>query len=471
MSFTRTLRRTIALASERSIEYEKPEQERLSLVQRVFGPRSNAEGALDAYLDSLDRVSALKLMSLMYAGRGDGDILELYADFAAAYGDETPESHRLSEKAPLARYLSQGLEQAAGANLDLEADWEAIVKSEGLGPREPKRRREPSAARRPSRDPIGEGAEIFADVAGHWPEGVILPGPDISKFFDLLAHETAGAVIVDFIDQKNWDSLTGYSYDEASHFLELYWHDYRALDTEDGPPDSDTTFFPLSLYALLVRVREIQIVPAGRTAFFAISGYSLSRNELRDQLAVGATEYQCEQEGFFSTRCVRRLGKQVHQFRVMDTPLYTTLIAPKMRWLDTELSRYVMYEVNLARVASVVERATLALRTHWRLEGVINEKANTIRRSWEQALKIEVLYRGIQPEKAYAKLRLGDLLSVLRGNGAGAAGAGRVIRLANEFSHDAGTPTRVEDALEMATFVQDYISQMTGEIRRKVQGR
>src|SRR4029450_2968862 len=85
------------------------------------------------------------------------------------------------------------------------------------------------------RHPIGDKGAIFKEIAAEWNGDVIQDPADVSRFFDTLQDRTAGLVILDFIDIASWDQIEGHAFDTATGYLELYWHDFRAIDAERRP--------------------------------------------------------------------------------------------------------------------------------------------------------------------------------------------------------------------------------------------
>ena len=127
-----------------------------------------------------------------------------------------------------------------------------------------------------------------------------------------------------------------------------------------------------------------------------------------------------------------------------------------------------LFDANLLRVRLSLQRAASALQAI-RADDIdaICEKANTIRRNWEQAMKIELVYRDFKPKDSYGQLLLGDLIKLLKDFHASttATPVGRIIGWANELSHDAGRAIEVQKAQEIAAHVSTYVESLRQQIR------
>ena len=291
---------------------------------------------------------------------------------------------------------------------------------------------------------------------------------EIARFFALLQEKTDGRVILDFIDMACWDQIEGHSFDPATGYLELYWHDYRQVDATKGRAEPSNLFWSASLYGLLIRLREIRIVRVSEVTVFLLCGHTIERSEIKARLTPGSTDHQSTTDRLFSSRFRRSVNNQVHVFDVLTSPLYTAAILPKDRRLETSFSRAVMFELNLHRVRLSVDRAARAIkRADPSDTDAICEKVNTIRRNWEQALKIEVILHNLRPNDTYDSLLLGDLLNMLKSIPKNEIGPlpGKVIGWANELSHDAGRAIELTKALTIAEYVAAYVERLTSRVR------
>lgn len=469
----------IPLAEERNVEDQGIDEQLGLRIGYEWGSDAALKGrlalrpagrALLDYLASLPADVLFKLRTLMYVGRGDSDdVIGLHADLGDDPVDVDAAVSSMIEKAPLPRYLQRGLEAAERRSVDLDGDW--LAPSDQPSPIETSAVTRPQPAERAfplGRHPIGDGGAIFKEIAAEWTGDVIQGPEDVLRFFDTLQDRTAGLVILDFIDMASWDQIEGHAFDKTTGHLELYWHDFRAIDAESGRSELDATFFSASLYGLLIRIQEIRIVRGDAAAAFLLSGQTLDHKGIKNRLAHGADEHQAVQDRFFSSRFVRRIGDQCHVFDVLASPLYTAAILPKAMGIPTSASRNLLFSANLQRVRASLQRAAIALqRVSPDDIDTICEKTNTIRRNWEQALKIEIVYRDLRPNESYSSLLLGDLIKLLKDVHTSATNTpiGRIIGWANELSHDAGRAIEVQKAQEIAAHVSMYVESLKNQIR------
>jgi hypothetical protein len=434
-----------------------------------------ARKALSEYLAAQTPTTVFKLCALMYFGRGDsGHLFNLHSDLCTDCEGSIGAIHTMMEKAPLDEYLRQGVAAACSEGIQLDEDWPQRGQNarrrrttiKGPEPVRPKTSR-PEPTGLPF-DPIREGGRLFKDLAERWESDVITERQQMARFLQELIDCTGGWVILDFIDLAGWDQIDGYTFDQTSGNLELYWHDNRAINAAGGREEIELMAFPASLYGLMMRLQEIRIVRGSDAAVFLLAGHATDHAEIKGQLAAGCSEFEVFPDNLFSSRAVRRWGEQVHVFDVLQSPLYTVALLPKGPHLSAAFSRRVLFDANLRRVKSKLDRAIDALRSMDASDNdAVCEKVNTIRRYWEQALKIEIVYRDLRPKKGYSGLLIGNLIKELRdcddpGN---SELTGRFIGWANELSHDAGREIKRDRAVLIAEHVYGYVQGLHQKIQ------
>ena len=271
-----------------------------------------AEQALGAYLESQSDDVILKIRTLMYVGRGDAeDVLDFHLDLTEKHSvDDAMNS--ITEKLPLPTYLRRGLEVAKKTNVDLDSSWPSgigrvcvtlpvsdIPTSWYANHSRFKKLKEIKE------DPIRDGGRIFGEIADHWPGGSIPVPEHVETFFQLIGERTAGQVILDFIDLDCWDCIDGYRFVQSNCNLELYWNDNRVADARNVRSEIDRSFFPASLYGILIRLQEIRVVRGHGLASFLLCGQTLDHTEIKQQLRAESDEYVLFPDHFFSSRAVR----------------------------------------------------------------------------------------------------------------------------------------------------------------------
>lgn len=422
------------------------------------------------FLRSLPPDLVLQLRTVMYLGRGDAADPHALHDRLLRENPSVDDAMRaISEKLPLADYISRGLPMFQAAN----------PHDKTLPPRPPPFP-QPTRSRHATKPPpaclpvytiskpdppadiMRDSGRIFLDIASRWDETV---SPDqIQALFSSIKRRTGGWVIVDFVDLGSWDCIEGFTFDKARNILTLYWHDFRG---RSGDKDPSITVFPAALYGLVIHLQEVRIVRGKKSAIFLLRGYALSEKDVKRQLTIAGSEVTVSNEAFFAIRAVRKIGGQAHVFDALSSALYTVAIVPKGIDASKIDSRLLLLSANLSTVRAdlelVIEELSL-LDAAKRL--AIQEKANTARRLLEAALKIEIVYRDLKPKKPYGKLLLGDLLGELSPHHPPWEHEllGRMAGWANDFSHDTGRPVRLEIARLLAVCCLAYIELLTLEI-------
>ncbi len=89
--------------------------------QSVLPPPQEKE--LRDFLSSLSEESVYQLMLVMYLGRGDfgtDDLAGCYHALKGTFGDQKHAASQMMDKAPLADYLSDGLEELRKHHIDVD---------------------------------------------------------------------------------------------------------------------------------------------------------------------------------------------------------------------------------------------------------------------------------------------------------------------------------------------------------------
>ena len=92
-------------------------------VNEKSAPSPPAEKELRAFLASHSEDMLYQLMLIMYLGRGDiavEDLAEYYEALKGTFGDPEHAASQMTDKAPLADYLSDGLEELHQHKIDAD---------------------------------------------------------------------------------------------------------------------------------------------------------------------------------------------------------------------------------------------------------------------------------------------------------------------------------------------------------------
>jgi hypothetical protein len=281
----------------------------------------------------------------------------------------------------------------------------------------------------------------------------------IDSFFRTLHEKTKGLVITDFLDTANWDVIEGYHIDVSTRKTTLLWHDFSKHTEEEEEAEMRRMIFPGTRYGLTLWINNIMPVPIGDFYAFAVNGFSKTLNEIKKEFALKKTEHHIFDDSFFEKRIAFKPQNDWDVFDIHCTPIYSILIIPKNCGIAAHKSRQILYYLN---IKEVLERLTSSLSALETMDpqnaDAICEKANTIRRSVESLLKLEICFLKIKPTKGYSQILLGDLISLVK-TGKDESIVKMLNFLAeslNELSHDTGTPVDIAKAKACAMFAIAY---------------
>jgi Protein of unknown function (DUF3775) len=127
MTLLEAARKVIGLAREVHDYYaaELPRRHRhypLVSADEESAPPPPAEKELRAFLSSLPEDTLYQLILIMYLGRGDfgvDDLAGYYQTLKGTFGDPEQVASQMTDKAPLADYLSDGLEELRKQRIDV----------------------------------------------------------------------------------------------------------------------------------------------------------------------------------------------------------------------------------------------------------------------------------------------------------------------------------------------------------------
>lgn len=315
-------------------------------------------------------------------------------------------------------------------------------------------------------DPIREGTKIFLELASEF-EGKI-DDEKVDQFFQRLMTLTRGLVILDFLDSANWDMIQSFRFDRESKNLSLIWHDYEGQEESEEEKSLRKLAFPGDSYELHIKLRSIEVIRGKSFCIFVLNGYATEDKELKKLYGGEADEFHFDNESFFSKGIYRKRGTDWRVIRAHHTPLYSIAILPKncgMSALDSKKVLYLKnYEACEERLRAVIDELD---KVDTKNEDAICEKANSIRRILENALKVECSFNDVMPKKGYSHLRLGDLVSLIK-DGKDEAETkilNQAVISLNQLSHDSGHPVKKQEAQVVAVLVLCYLRLRPYEVK------
>lgn len=318
-------------------------------------------------------------------------------------------------------------------------------------------------------DPIKQGAQIFRQVADQysWTETENIN--EAKECLDELLKATEGLVILDFLDAGNWDCIEKIEIEDD--IMKITWHDYRNKQESNIAKELRSLAFPAELYALIIRFYELKIIKVKDTAVFLIRGYALKDKEIKKAVGTGADEIKIyDEKNLFSRRAAVRRRDTIELYDCINTPIFSLVIVPKGAGTSSGRSRQALYAVNMFEAKNRLDKVRQALENEsLNDKDIICEKANTVRRIFENILKIELCYRHRQVDikKDYSDLLLGDLVKYVKDfkDESTSSCLTQIAILANELSHDSGKPIIRVKALLLVTLAIAYSFLLEFEIK------
>lgn len=290
---------------------------------------------------------------------------------------------------------------------------------------------------------------------------------EIESFWRNLVAATGGLVIIDFLDNANWDYFTDVKYEPSTGVLRVVWRDYAGRHMADLTRD----VFPGDMYGFFMRLQSVRVVARGSLVLFMLRGYTVREKEIAALLKTDVDEYQVDKESLFRRTVYKRNSNHWEVWDCHVAPLYSVAILPKGVGASSWQANLLLYLENLgvADDELIRHRHNLAALPP-SASTEIAVRANAIRRVLESVLKIECAYREIHPAREYPELKLGDLVSALK---KGRTEEERrklnhVVRVLNEYSHDSGFPIIKADITAVADMVIDYVRLLGSEVATKL---
>ena len=305
--------------------------------------------------------------------------------------------------------------------------------------------------------------KIFQGLSNLFEEDEITSLDDLDLFLNELLTRTDGWVIVDFIDEANWDNLHSYKIDKSNRFLYLNWRDYREIDGNNNVTDDfrevSRMIFPASVYGMIMHFQSLIILRLKEFPVFLLRGYTLTDKQIRNAFSRDTDEFEMKKYSFHSRRLIRSINGFWEDLFCINTPIASVIIVPKRTGFSTRDSKFILYQYNVVQAVLRLRKVMVETgKITERDTDFLFEKANTIRRIMENVLKVECTYRGLELNKNYSKFLLGDLIKLLENfhDADTKTSFGKIAQWANELSHDSGIPATKEKVMFLCETALDY---------------
>ncbi|WP_439557269.1 hypothetical protein, partial [Dyadobacter sp.] len=318
-------------------------------------------------------------------------------------------------------------------------------------------------------DPIKDGSKIFKKIHEKIGKDIITDLEEFEEFLKILLYETKGLMIVDFLDAGNWDRVDSYEIDKNSGIVKINWHDYRDIEESEARKIMRSTVFPHDVYGLVFQFQELRLLKVSDTSLFLLRGYSHNSKDVKRMMSNGSSQFHIvDNRDNFSVTFIRELDRQVQHYDFLNTPIISTVILPKNIGSSATISKQLLFEYNLGLCADRIDKAMLSVTNGSNDLDFLCEKSNTFRRVAETIMKIECCYRyrQITIKKSYSELLLGDLINLVKEfrSEEEKQKLNKIVRLANELSHDSGKPVTKEKTLKLGAYVKEYCKILYQEI-------
>jgi hypothetical protein len=328
---------------------------------------------------------------------------------------------------------------------------------------------------------LKNGSKIFQKIFDELGTSEIVDLKVLDNFLGKLLKETKGLIILDFLDSGNWDCLETYEIDYNNEFLTLKW---RTLKKEPNSQYYKDSKMKLSFSSILIHFKDLQIKKHTSFPFIALRGYSIKTNEILDYYkkqgySVEKVKYKRRN---FSTEFTVDKNEYIEECDFYDTPIYSIMIIPKDTADSAHFSTKMLFLYNYEKC---MERLSIIHNSFIKeslSEDEICEKSNTIRRIFENILKVECCYeREFNTEAIwgntidsdhfifrsdYADALLGELIKILKvvKSEDEVIKMKKIVRLSNELSHDSGKKVTITKARELLDLTADYCLKLGEQI-------
>ncbi|WP_272524069.1 hypothetical protein [Providencia sp. PROV230] len=271
---------------------------------------------------------------------------------------------------------------------------------------------------------------------------------DIITFF---MDNDEGSPIVDFIDISNWDSVESYRFNDLSRHIEMIWHNFK--------PDVDEleiNVFGANKITCEIYIDSIVILQNKGIPVVLIKGFYKPKNEINKIYNTRCSDFSLTSFHPFSREIIKIVRREKHIITLPNINLFTTLLVPNCaRFINPSDSKNIMYDYNFKLVCDkITNLLDIIVKTENQDE--LREKGNSVRRNFENALKILNLRAGVNFDDDYQKLMLGSLIAILTDFEAVAPidmSLQEVVEVLNGCSHDSGVYINKDELVKATMFI------------------
>jgi hypothetical protein len=274
-----------------------------------------------------------------------------------------------------------------------------------------------------------------------------------------LLTELKGSVIFDFIDTSSWDCFENSSINHATKDVLIYWHDFRKIKGNELEREMSRMVFPASVYGLFFHFQSFKIFKINDIPCILLKGYSLEEKDLNKKLQQTTQEFEILKYNVFSELIVRNIKDKIHLINAITSHVFSFAILSKGLRLKANDSRLILLQANFEEIQSRLEKTKkeISLIDNNNFD-LFYEKTNTVRRIFENLLKLFALDFGIKFKKPYCRLLAGDLIEELKGyfDSNEIKAIEKITELLNPYSHDSGKPIEKQKIVLSCSIIEMF---------------
>lgn len=322
--------------------------------------------------------------------------------------------------------------------------------------------------------------DMFSAIADKYGDSINTT-KEAEGFFQDFMKQTEGWVIVDFLDQDNDDHIEGIAFNHEHGLLTLYT---QLPEHDPLIAEMRRMVFPCDTYSILVRFKNIRFVRIkdNKCLAIVINGYTMPEKMIKqyaesiqpDNLNIDA------KYSFFTTNLLREKDKKIECIRAITTPITSFWILSKDVDLHSTDSEYLLYQYNVDNLSQNLDKwwnklslSLEGLTDTEEIDGLIGMYGNKIRCIAEALFKlITCFYSKTYPFKEfdteYSDKMLGKLIGPLKqhiyNSESDTIRLNKIVRIANEFSHDTGFPFDLSKLKDLYSQIKYYIADFNKKI-------
>lgn len=303
--------------------------------------------------------------------------------------------------------------------------------------------------------------KIFTDFANDY-NNKIEDSHTAETFFGDFLKKTGGWVNIDCLDADNDDRIECVDFDHDKGMMRLCT---RVLE---NVPE-------MASYSFLIRFKNIHFIRTndGNCIAIVVNGYTMNKKMIESFVKEGKYTIKSydEKYSFFTSNLVRTKDNLYEYIRAMKTPITSFWIIPKKLPISAYDSKKYLYlynnEVLGERLKNCLNKLSNQIgktKDKEEIDDFIKMYGNQIRTVAEAFFKLVTCFYHDNlknKNKDYNNLMLGDLISPLKQNvytnTEDDSRLERIVRIANELSHDSGLPIKFEDIGELYINLIYYI--------------